>query len=229
MKKVLCILLVLVMCLSVTACGSSAYDPVGEYINLSPFVVGVYTDFLLQDSGNVQSDLTIENKDGTLSFVDLSYIGSVEIVEDSLVLHRVESAETGAAKEVSDNLLNNNPSLRDVEYFICEDCLIGKSSSMTVVSGDLPTSGFADFSLEPTFNGVNPYCIDFFDDGSCEVEGECGFDDYVFTEGQYEINGQFITIILKSMEYNNESYTGEHKYVLFIKDGIVYSDVNKKI
>lgn len=228
MKKFLCILMVFVMCLSATACGGSGYDPVGEYINLSPIISGVFSDFLIQGSENVQTDLTIENKDGTLSFVDISYIGSVEVVEDSLVFHRVESVAVGAEKELYDKLLNDNPSLRDVEYFIYEDCLIGKFSSMTVVSGVLPAGGFADFSLEPTYNQVCPYCIDFFDDGSCEVEGESGVD-YVFAEGQYEINGQFITIVLKSMEYNNESYSGEHEYVLFVKDGVVYSDVNRKI
>ncbi len=216
------------MCLSATACGGSGYDPVGEYIDLSPIISGVFFDFLIQGSENVQTDLTIENKDGTLSFVDILYIGSVEVVEDSLVFHRVESVAVGADKELYDKLLNDDPSLRDVEYFIYEDCLIGKFSSMTVVSGVLPAGGFADFSLEPTYNQVYPYCIDFFDDGSCEVEGEYGVD-YVFAEGQYEINGQFITIVLKSMEYNNESYSGEHEYVLFVKDGVVYSDVNRKI
>lgn len=96
--------------------------------------------------------------------------------------------------------------------------LFSSCSKPTLVSGE---PGY-NFSSEEEM-------ADFFDDGSCEVEGECGFDDYVFTEGQYEINGQFITILLKSMEYNNETYTGEHEYVLFIKDGVVYSDVNKKI
>ena len=230
MKRFLSVLVVVIMCLSTAACGISNYDPVGDYMSYSPSAAGVQTDFKLQElqgSKNVKPYLTIENKDGALAFADSSYIGSVELAEDTLVLHRVESSEEGAAKDISDELLNDNLVPRDVEYFIYKDYLIGKDLSMEVVSGSLPSKGFSDFSVEPSYNEVAPYCIDFFDDGSCEFEGEI-FNTTVFAEGEYEIDGQFIYIVLESMEDDYDSYSGECEYILFIKDGVVYSDVYKK-
>lgn len=192
MKRVWRFMMVMVMVLLLLmgGCAQQATDITGEYDSLvitSGRVMMLEMQVLQYGGANEEglpTSYTIKEDDGKLTYEEQSFRGTCTLDGTAVTMRREELI--GIENTITKMLMETEPELH---FFVYEDYLIEATASNYTVDGTLPKSGsYAKFQLE---NDLLNQSVDFFDDGTCEVELES----YGFY-GTYEVKDKILLLNL---------------------------------